>query len=336
MIVVPNLQEIINNETNKYAKRFYMLLQEDKYSLVDDTRYISGQKKVKVMCEKGHVYDCRPRIFYEGKRCFKCASIARAKQLAKTTEEFKKEVYNMVSDEYSVLGEYVNNVTRILFVHNTCKHQYMADPGEFISGGSRCPKCLTEKRSKLWLKTQEEFEKDVFNLVGEDYKVLGEYKHSEQEIQMEHVACGFQYYTTPEKFLHFESRCKRCIKKVYSLGELMIQQFLVEYGYDHAHELWFDGCRSDRKRPLPFDFGVHKNSELVALIEYQGQHHYKPVDFAGRGEKWAEEKLKSTQQSDNIKRRYCEDNDIPLIEIHYSLTNDEVREFLCEELAKYF
>ena len=31
----------------------------------------------------------------------------------KTTEEFKKEVYTLVGNEYSVLGNYINNKTKI-------------------------------------------------------------------------------------------------------------------------------------------------------------------------------------------------------------------------------
>ena len=31
----------------------------------------------------------------------------------KTTEEFKKEVYNLVNDEYTLLNDYINSKTKI-------------------------------------------------------------------------------------------------------------------------------------------------------------------------------------------------------------------------------
>ena len=52
-------------------------------------------------------------------------------------------------------------------------------------------------------------------------------------------------------------------------------------------------------------------------IEYQGKQHYEPVDFAGKGDEWAKYQFKVGQQRDNIKRQYCQQNNIKLIEIPY-------------------
>jgi hypothetical protein len=52
-------------------------------------------------------------------------------------------------------------------------------------------------------------------------------------------------------------------------------------------------------------------------IEYQGEHHYFPVDFAGNGKEWAEEQFKENQIKDQIKRDYCNKNNIKLLEIPY-------------------
>ena len=54
-----------------------------------------------------------------------------------------------------------------------------------------------------------------------------------------------------------------------------------------------------------------------SLIEYQGKQHYEPIDFAGKGEKWANKLFRSNQKRDKIKRGYCIKNNIPLIEIPY-------------------
>lgn len=58
----------------------------------------------------------------------------------KTTEEFKKEVYDLVGDEYSVLGEYFGANTHVLMKHNTCNHEWNIKPSNFLSG-RRCPEC---------------------------------------------------------------------------------------------------------------------------------------------------------------------------------------------------
>lgn len=49
-----------------------------------------------------------------GNRCPYCFG-----HITKTTELFKKEVYDLVADEYLVLGEYKRNHEKILMKHNT-------------------------------------------------------------------------------------------------------------------------------------------------------------------------------------------------------------------------
>lgn len=66
----------------------------------------------------------------------------------KTTEDFKKDVYELVGDEYSVLGEYINRKIKIQMRHNICGNKYEVAPSGFIFQGSRCPKCSRRKPAK--------------------------------------------------------------------------------------------------------------------------------------------------------------------------------------------
>ena len=59
----------------------------------------------------------------------------------KTHEEFVKEVYELVGKEYSILGEYKSNKTKIEIIHNECGFKYEVRPNDFLSKGSKCPKC---------------------------------------------------------------------------------------------------------------------------------------------------------------------------------------------------
>ena len=56
-------------------------------------------------------------------------------------------------------------------------------------------------------------------------------------------------------------------------------------------------------------------------IEYQGKQHYEPVEFFG-----GEEQFLLNQKRDNIKREYCDKNNIPLLELKYTLSNKEIKE----------
>jgi len=48
----------------------------------------------------------------------------------KTHEEFIQEVYDLVGNEYTVLGKYINATTKILIRHNTCGHEYVVTPAK--------------------------------------------------------------------------------------------------------------------------------------------------------------------------------------------------------------
>ena len=100
-----------------------------------------------------------------------------------------------------------------------------------------------------------------------------------------------------------------------SKGERHIAKILDEYKIQYKTQYWFDDCRI--QLPLPFDFALFKDDKLIGLCEYQGEQHYEPVDFANKGVKWAEKQFERNQISDNIKRTYCKDKDIRLLEIPY-------------------
>ena len=79
----------------------------------------------------------------------------------KTTEEFKQEVYNLVGNEYSVLGEYITNKTKIKMRHNKCGYEYEVTPNSFLSNGNRCRECWKKRVGKL-LHTPELEEKAYY------------------------------------------------------------------------------------------------------------------------------------------------------------------------------
>lgn len=126
--------------------------------------------------------------------------------MKKTTKEFKKEVYNLVKDEYMILGKYVNNKTKIKIKHNICNNIYEVTPNMFLKG-RRCPFCYGTPK-----KTTEQFKKEIYDLLGSDYKVLGEYKDTNTKIEISHVLCGNSYFVRPYKILHQNHRCPYCSK----------------------------------------------------------------------------------------------------------------------------
>ena len=62
--------------------------------------------------------------------------------------------------------------------------------------------------------------------------------------------------------------------------------------------------------------------ELNLAIEYDGEGHFIPIDWAGKGEEWAIESLQATQHRDEIKNQYCYEHGIHLLRISYLEINN--------------
>lgn len=92
-----------------------------------------------------------------------------------------------------------------------------------------------------------------------------------------------------------------------SKGELNIRKYLTENNIKFISQYKFDDCKFKRK--LPFDFYL---PEFNICIEFNGEQHYKTVNFFG-----GEKKLESNKIRDNIKVEYCKNNNIQLIVIKY-------------------
>ncbi|MFW6247004.1 MAG: hypothetical protein ACOC22_02415 [bacterium] len=119
---------------------------------------------------------------------------------------------------------------------------------------------------------------------------------------------------------------KRKKKKTKSYGEYYINYFLKYNNINFIREKKFENCRSNKNYPLRFDFYL---PEYNILIEFQGKHHYMPVH------KYRKAKIihYKTIENDKIKKEFCENNNISLIEINYKEI-DNIYDKLIEELEK--
>lgn len=98
---------------------------------------------------------------------------------------------------------------------------------------------------------------------------------------------------------------------IHSLGEQKINNILTELNINFISQKAFADLKSDLGRPLFFDFYL---PDYNILIEYQGEQHY---NYNNRG--WnTKENFKLIQRRDKLKRQYCVDHNILLIEIPYT------------------
>jgi mRNA-degrading endonuclease HigB of HigAB toxin-antitoxin module len=78
-------------------------------------------------------------------------------------------------------------------------------------------------------KTQEQFEKEVYSLVGREYEVLSDYTTAKQKIKLKHTLCNTIYEVTPTNFLNGR-RCpnSECVKKKFVKFRKTTEEFKYE------------------------------------------------------------------------------------------------------------
>jgi len=122
----------------------------------------------------------------------------------KTHEQFVQEVYNLVGDEYTVIGVYTNAKTKLEMRHNVCNNTYMADPSNFVNSGRRCPFCNRPRYDIDIAKTKA---KELnMTLLEDEYKGVFENMRYTCDI---HPELGIQI-TTMTAINQGHTNCKKC------------------------------------------------------------------------------------------------------------------------------
>lgn len=120
----------------------------------------------------------------------------------KTTKEFKKQVKELVGNDYVVLGNYVNSASKILIKHLLCGNCYEVTPNNFIRG-RRCPYCKNRK-------TTASFSEEVKNKSNGKILFIGEYKGVYEKALFHCIKHNRDFLMTPSSFLQGNYWCKKC------------------------------------------------------------------------------------------------------------------------------
>lgn len=113
---------------------------------------------------------------------------------------------------------------------------------------------------------------------------------------------------------------------LHSKGEQRINKILTQMNINFIQEKTYVDLIGDSEKPLRFDFYL---LDYNVLIEYQGEQHYEPQNYFG-GENAYYKRVKY----DNLKRDYCQQNDIKLIEIPYWDFNEIDENYLMERIKE--
>lgn len=120
--------------------------------------------------------------------------------------------------------------------------------------------------------------------------------------------------------LQREGRTISCGLAKISSGELKIKQILDENNIIYQQQYRI----KDFNIYSPFDFAIlNQNGQLIKLIQYDGEQHFKPVQLWG-----GEQHFKIQQDRDQKKNEYCQTRGIKLLRIPYTQFNNISLEML--------
>lgn len=252
------------------------------------------------VCDKS--YESTPDNFNSGKRCPHCFG-----HFKRDTQWFKSKVYDIVKNEYRVIGEYEDYFKKIEIYHTHCKTVYQATPATFLGSknrqGRRCPTCFKNEK-----KTTRQFIQELYTVVGDEYEVVGEYAGANKKISILHKVCGDVFTPSPSNILSGKSGCT-CESE--NRGESKVKELLDLQSVNFHRQYSHPDCKY--RMPLRFDFAIYNDhNQLQCLIEYDGKQHHEPIEYFG-----GKKAFKLQQKKDKIKDDYCNSNNIPLIRIPY-------------------
>src|SRR5699024_7358326 len=244
----------------------------------------------------------------------------------KTHEDFVKDVYNLVGDEYTVVGKYTLSKNKVELRHNECGELWEVKANNFINGNRckycrekskiknkclkhktvftsspsnalrknkkfLCPSCVGENSNEYQKKSIEELIKNLKDKHNDRIILEGEYVNTHTKTLFKCTECSKTFNSEPNQVIRL-SGCPYCNS---SKGELLIDDLLTENNIYFEREKRFDDCRY--KKALPFDFYI---PSINTLIEFDGLQHTKPIEFFG-----GIEAFKETQIRDSIKTKYA-------------------------------
>lgn len=139
--------------------------------------------------------------------------------------------------------------------------------------------------------------------------------------------CGNICYHSAEELQ--SNKVGSCGCKLISKGEYIIQSLLNDNNISFSREFTFPDLKNPKTNvALRYDFALFENNQLIKLIEFDGEQHFKDKSDFFR------DTLEEIQQRDVIKNNYALNKKIPLIRIPYwELENLTIEDLLSNKFS---
>ena len=232
----------------------------------------------------------------------------------KTQEEFINDMLQK-NPNIEILGQYEGLNYPIECKCKVCGNIWSPKANNIYNQNSGCLNCKRVKRHNLKADTHSTFLSELYK-VKKDIEVLGTYINNHTNIKCKCTKCQHVWSPRPDSLLAKQG-CPHCHK---SKGEIAVEEFLSNNKIQYISQYSIKGNFSTRNF-IKVDFYL---PERNAIIEYNGEQHYIPVEYFGGQLAFEQRKTR-----DQELKSYCKANGISLIIVPY---NQDIKLLLNKKL----
>ncbi len=281
--------------------------------------YENVKAKVKVQCEKGHIWYPTPDNLKRGvTACGKCSI---EKRLLKHRLTAGKELQENIRQRGGeLLSEYINNHTR---VRVKCGEGHIWEPRPYDLKHSTawCPECfeheVNQKRSQKVKKLRKTVEMRGGTVRWARH--VGGRMRAELECENGHI-----WETLMYNILEKGSWCSECQSW---RAERVCRNIFKAIFNDRFPKLWPEWLINDRGNRMELD---GYNEDLKLAFEYQGRQHYQFEGFFNTDMS----DLENRMENDKMKREMCVKNGVKLIEVPFTVKFEQMPNYIIKQCEK--
>lgn len=270
-----------------------------------DSYSSNGYTNVQYICQTHYYKGKQTTTVYNIKRWYLNNSNCMCAHSNRDTEDLKRDPN--LNTRVKIIGEYKKSNQKIECECKECSNRWKTTPNK-LQQGEGCPICASKDvRNKLMISNEEFVEKLKNKQPNLD--LIGDYNGAKNKCKYRCKLCGYEGEAIASSLLSLNTGCRRC---KCTIGERKVGYWLDTHDYKYKTEFIFPECKDIA--PLRFDFYI---PSINTCIEYQGEQHYKPIVFQKDEAENVDIDFAKLKERDKIKREFCANNNIALIEVPY-------------------
>jgi len=286
---------------------------KNKYSF-EKVNYQGAKIPVIIICKKHGEYPITPDSLLQGRGCFDCGLIEQGLKRRSTTLAFINAAKKIHGNRYNYSQtKYETAKTHVTIICN--KHKEFEQLPTIHLTGAGCNDCGNETIGK---KMRNPIEK-VIRILEErrgnrnfDYSLIyNTYKNNRSLLSIRCTKHNKIFFQSADD--HAQSGgCEDC--KYKSIGEELVMAILSKKNIEYVHNWSKHDCILNKGK-AKFDFYLpHQN----LIIEYDGEQHFKPVQYGTMTKKEAIKEFKIRKKFDIIKNNWAKRKKINFLRIKYN------------------